>query len=85
MIRIDIFNTACHLETQTVAPTLPGFQGLKMCIKYLSTHPHKIIFTLLIHMKDKIESDLHMVEIRLKITQPKVFLITSKMRTMPEF
>ena len=44
MVIIDICYTACHLETQTVAPTLPGFQGLKRCIKYLVSHPHKHIF-----------------------------------------
>ena len=32
------------METQTVAPTIPGFQGIKCCIKYLSSHPHKPIF-----------------------------------------
>ena len=44
MSRIDIFHTACHLGTQTVAPTLPGFQGLKRCIQYMASHPHKPIF-----------------------------------------
>ena len=29
MIRIDIFHTACHLETQTAAPNITGFQGFK--------------------------------------------------------
>ena len=32
MIRIDIFYSACHLETQTVAPTLSGFQGINISI-----------------------------------------------------
>ena len=32
------------METQTVAPTIPGFQGIKCCIKYLSSHPQKPIF-----------------------------------------
>ena len=41
---IDICYTACHLETQTVSPTIPGFQGIKLCIKYLSSHPTKHIF-----------------------------------------
>ena len=44
MNRIDIFNTDCRMVTQTVAPTLPGFQGLKHCIKNLASHPHKLIF-----------------------------------------
>ena len=29
---------------QTVTPTIPGFQGIKLCIQYLSSHPHKPIF-----------------------------------------
>ena len=44
MIRIDIFYTAFRLETQYEAPTLPGFQGIKLCIQYLASHPHKPIF-----------------------------------------
>ena len=41
---IEIFYTTCCLVTQTVAPTLPDFQGLKRCIQYLAIHPHKPIF-----------------------------------------
>ena len=44
MNRIDICYTTCHLSTQTVEPTLPGFQGIKCCVKYLASHPHKHIF-----------------------------------------
>ena len=44
MSRIDIFNATCSLATQTLAPTLPGFQGIKRCVKYLAIHPHKTIF-----------------------------------------
>ena len=44
MSRIVTCYTAFHLETQNVAPNLPGFQGIKSCIKYLTTHPHKPIF-----------------------------------------
>ena len=40
---IYILHTAYHLGTQTVAPTLPGFQGLKIRIQYFATHPHKPI------------------------------------------
>ena len=29
MGRIDTFNATCRLATQTVAPTLPVFQGIK--------------------------------------------------------
>ena len=41
---IDICYTSCYLETQTVAPTIHGFQVIKLCIKYLSSHPNKHIF-----------------------------------------
>ena len=34
----------CCLATQAVAPTLPGFQGIKRYIQYLSSHAHKLIF-----------------------------------------
>ena len=43
MIRIDIYCTDFRLGTQTVAPNLPGFQGLKRCIQYLDIHHHKPI------------------------------------------
>ena len=41
--KIDICYATLCLETQTVAPTLSGFQGIKICIKYLASHPHKTI------------------------------------------
>ena len=41
---IDIYYTAFYIVTQTVAPTIPGFQGLNHCIQYLASHPHKPIF-----------------------------------------
>ena len=44
MSQIDICYATCHLETQTVAPTIPGFQGIKRCVHYLNIHPHKPIF-----------------------------------------
>ena len=44
MSRIYIFYTACSLVTQTVAPTLHGFQCLKICIQYLASDPHTPIF-----------------------------------------
>ena len=44
MIRIGICYKTCHLETQNMAPTLTGFQGIKRCIKYMASHPHKTIF-----------------------------------------
>ena len=40
----DIYYTSCCLETQTVAPTLPGFQGIKRCIQCLASQPHKTVF-----------------------------------------
>ena len=40
-----IFYTACPLVTQTVAPTLTSFQGIKQFIQYIVGHPHNpIIF-----------------------------------------
>ena len=44
MSRIDIYYATCHLATQTVSPTLPGFQGINRCVQYLDIHPHKPIF-----------------------------------------
>ena len=40
---IDIFYTACRLGTKTATPTLTGFQGLNIYIKYLNTRPRKQI------------------------------------------
>ena len=34
----------CCLETQTVSPTLTGFQGINICVQYLASHPYKPIF-----------------------------------------
>ena len=44
MSRIDLYCSTFHLDTQTVAPTLPGFQGIKRFFRYLASHPHKPIF-----------------------------------------
>ena len=44
MSRIDLFYATYHLATQNVAPTLPVFQGIKRCVQYLASHPHKPIF-----------------------------------------
>ena len=41
---IGICYTTFHLETQNLAPTLPGLQGTKHCIQYLASHWHKPIF-----------------------------------------
>ena len=44
MSRLDIFNIACSLSTQTVANTLLDYQGIKPCIKYLVSQPIKPMF-----------------------------------------
>ena len=44
MSRILFFYSTCHLEFQTVVPTLPDFQGVKRCVQHLDSHPHKPIF-----------------------------------------
>ena len=44
MSRIDLCYATCCLATQNVAPTLPGFKGIKLCVQYLASHPHKPIF-----------------------------------------
>ena len=41
---IYICCTAYFLATQTVVPTLTGFQVIKICIEYLSSHSYKPIF-----------------------------------------
>ena len=42
--RIDICCEKFSLETQTVSPTIPGFQVIKRCVQYMDSHPHKPIF-----------------------------------------
>ena len=44
MSRIDIFYATCRIAPQTVTPTLPGFQVINHCVKYMASHPHKPIF-----------------------------------------
>ena len=44
MSRVDLFCETCSLATKTVAPTLPGFKGIKRCVLYMAIHPHKPIF-----------------------------------------
>ena len=44
MRRIDLCYATFRLATQTVAPTLLGFQDIKRCVQYLASHPHKPIF-----------------------------------------
>ena len=38
VIRTDICYTDYHLATQTMVPNLPSFQGIKICLKYLTNH-----------------------------------------------
>ena len=73
MIIIYICYATCRLANQTVAPTLPGLKGIKRCVKYLASHPHKPIFIFIIIMMDQISSGLHGVGIKFKITQPRIF------------
>ena len=49
MRKIDICYTAFHETTQNVSPKLPGFQGIKRCVRYLASHPNKPIFYLSIY------------------------------------
>ena len=72
MSRSDLCYATCRLATQTVAPNLPGLQGIKKWVQYLASHPHKPIFILLILMMDQISSGSHGVEIKLKTIEPKI-------------
>ena len=44
MIRINIYYTDFHMETQTVAPNITGFQCIKRCVQYMASYSHKPIF-----------------------------------------
>ena len=44
MNRINLRYETCRLATHTMAPTLPGCQGIKRCVQYLANHLHKPIF-----------------------------------------
>ena len=44
MSRIDIFYATCCISTQTVTPTITGFQGIKIYVQYMSSQPYKPIF-----------------------------------------
>ena len=44
MSRIEMFYATFRLDTQTVSPTLTGFQGINSCVQYLASHPQKPIF-----------------------------------------
>ena len=85
MSRIDLCYATCSLATQTMAPTLPGFQGIKQCVQHIASHPHKPIFILLILMMYQMSSGLNRVEIRAKTTQHKIAYNVINMHTVPEF
>ena len=44
MSRIDLCYVTCRRANQTIAPTLPGLEGIKGCVQYMASHPHKPIF-----------------------------------------
>ena len=44
--RIDLCYATFRIATQTVAPTLPGFQGIIRGVQYPASYPHKPIFYL---------------------------------------
>ena len=46
MSRADLCCATYCLANQTVAPTLPGFLGIKLCVQYMDSQPHKSIFYL---------------------------------------
>ena len=74
MSRIDLCCETCLLVTQTVSPNLPGFQGIKLCVQYLASHPHQPIFYPYNFMLNQMSSGLHGVEIKLKTTKPQFVL-----------
>ena len=41
---IDLCCSTYRLDTQTLSPTLTGFKGIKKCVKYMASFPHKPIF-----------------------------------------
>ena len=70
---IELFYATCYLATQTVAPTLPGFQGIKQCVQYMASHPHKPIFYLSNYYDgSNVIRLIYGVEIKLKNTQHKI-------------
>ena len=76
---IDICYATYRLSTQTVAPTIPSFQGIKRCVKYLASHPHKPIFYPYNSYDASNLSGLHGVGIKLKTTQPRIVWNVIKM------
>ena len=65
-----------------MTPNLPGVQGTKICIQYISTHPNKPILNLLNNLNYKIPPELYEVGIGLKIKQPKIVWNYIKTQTM---
>ena len=83
MSRIGICYETFRLATQTVAPTLPGFQGIKSCVQYLASYPHNLSFILLILIMYQMSSGLHGVVIKLNTTQPRFFWDVIKIPIRP--
>ena len=83
MSRIYIRYIAFHLGTQTVVTTLPCFQNLKHCILYLSSHPKKYSFVLLIIMMAKISSDSYLMGLKFNTTQSTIFYNVIKTQIIP--
>ena len=78
---IDLCYAYCCLDTQTVAPILPGFQGIKRCVQYMAICPHKPIFYPYNSIvMDKMSPGLHGVDIKLNTTQPRIFVISPRFR-----
>ena len=69
---IDLCYATCRLATQTVAPTLHGLQGIKQCVQYLASHPHKPIFYPSRSYDGSNVIRLTWSGIKLKTTQPKI-------------
>ena len=42
---IDICYTTCNISNLIVAHNITGLQGIKLCVKYLASHPHKTILS----------------------------------------
>ena len=73
MSRIDPFCETCRLATQTLAPTLPVFQGIKCCVKHIASQRHKnYLYIRLIIIMYQMSSDLHGVVHKLNTTLPKI-------------
>ena len=72
MSRTDICYTSFSLETQTVAPFIYGFQvSISVYNIWIVTHI-KQSFILILTIMAQMSSDLYLVGIKLKTTQPTI-------------